>query len=83
MAPLFDFPGKQEIVKNNEEIMNGPDFWNDQKAAQRIIRETNALKSLMENHQDLTRRLADPAPVATAKGNTPMMNDQAVINTAR
>ena len=59
MAPLFDFPGKQEIVKNNEEIMNGPDFWNDQKAAQRIIRETNALKSLMENHQDLTRRLAD------------------------
>ena len=51
MAPPFDFPGKQEIVKNNEEIMNGPDFWNDQKAAQRIIRETNALKSLMELYE--------------------------------
>ena len=39
--------------------MNQPDFWNDQKKAQRIIRETNGMKSLVETHESLSLALSD------------------------
>ena len=34
-------------------------FWADQKKAQSVIRETNALKSLVENHKVLTKRFQE------------------------
>ena len=39
--------------------MNQPDFWNDQKKAQRIIRETNGMKNLVETHESLSLALSD------------------------
>ncbi len=59
MAPLFDLAGKKEQIKANEEAMNAPDFWNDQKKAQALIRNNNALKSLVENHEKLQGALND------------------------
>lgn len=59
MAPLFDLAGKKEQIKANEEAMNAPDFWNDQKKAQALIRNNNALKSLVENHEKLESALSD------------------------
>ncbi len=53
MANLFDLASKSEKIKKNEEVMAGADFWNDQKKAQSVIRETNALKSLVDNHAKL------------------------------
>ncbi len=53
MANLFDLASKSEIIKKNEEVMASADFWNDQKKAQSLIRETNALKALVENHAKL------------------------------
>ena len=59
MANLFDFNSKQEIIDKNEELMNGENFWNDQKKAQAIIRETNNLKSLLDNHHKLKEALEE------------------------
>lgn len=39
--------------------MNAADFWSDQKKAQRIIRETNGMKNLVETHESLRVALAD------------------------
>ena len=39
--------------------MQEENFWSDQKKAQSVIRETNALKSLVENHKVLTKRFQE------------------------
>ena len=59
MAPHFDFPAKQEVIKANEARMAEADFWNDQKKAQALIRETNALKSLIDNYNKLHESLEE------------------------
>ena len=59
LATLFDLASKQKKIEENNELMNAADFWNDQKTAQRIIRETNALKALTETHASLKNALAD------------------------
>ena len=53
MANLFDFDSKDAVIKKNEITMNEEGFWNDQKKAQRIIRETNSYKSLKSNYNEL------------------------------
>ena len=59
MANLFDLAHKQEQIQANEEKMAQADFWNEQKRAQAIIRETNQLKSLLENYEKLKHSLTD------------------------
>lgn len=39
--------------------MQEENFWSDQKKAQSVIRETNALKSLVDNHKVLTKRFQE------------------------
>ena len=39
--------------------MSEADFWNDQKKAQKIIRESNQLKALIETHHSLTDSFAE------------------------
>ena len=58
LAPLFDLAGKQEKIRENEEKMNAADFWNDQKKAQVLIRETNGLRSLVDKYGQLKEALA-------------------------
>ena len=59
MAPLFDLDGKKKEIEENEEAMNAPDFWNDQKKAQALIRNNNALKALVESSEKLSAELGD------------------------
>ncbi len=40
-------------------MMNAEDFWSDQKKAQKIIRETNQMKALIETYQSLDASLKD------------------------
>ena len=61
MAPLFDFASSQKKIEENEALMNEAGFWDDQKKAQSIIRETNALKALKENYDRLHAGFADLA----------------------
>lgn len=59
MANLFDFDQKHQQVQANEAKMAEADFWNDQKKAQSIIRETNTLKGLIDNFTKLTQQFQD------------------------
>ena len=59
LATLFDLASKRRIIEENDEIMAGADFWNDQKKAQKLIRETNALKKLVASFDTLEGSLKD------------------------
>lgn len=59
MAPLFDLASKEKVIAENNALMEAPDFWNDQKRAQKIIKETNNLKGLVETQHEITTMLSD------------------------
>ena len=59
MAPLFDLAGKKKQIEENNELMAAADFWSDQKKAQKIIRETNQMKGLIDTHQALSDSVND------------------------
>ena len=59
MATLFDLEGKEKRLAENNALMAEADFWNDQKKAQKIIRESNQLKVLIETHHSLTDSFAE------------------------
>lgn len=76
-APLFDLASKQEKIKENNQLMEAPDFWNDQKKAQKLIRETNNMKSLVDTHTAISNELADLAEGVDELSSSfdPDMND--------
>lgn len=45
---------KQQQIKENEQLMTAADFWDNPKQAQKIIQETNALKSIIDKYQQLS-----------------------------
>jgi len=53
-----------EQIANYEEKMSAPDFWNDQEAAQKIIAEANAVKSVVEQFQTLWSEYEDAQAMA-------------------
>ena len=59
MVTLFDLEGKEKRLAENNALMAEADFWNDQKKAQKIIRESNQLKALIETHHSLTDSFAE------------------------
>ena len=55
----LDLEGKKKQIAENNAAMSHPDFWNDQKAAQKLIRETNQMKGLADAHDALMSELND------------------------
>lgn len=58
-APLFDLAGKEKQIAENTALMESPDFWNDQKKAQKIIKSNNMMKDLVETHKAISSALED------------------------
>ena len=58
-APLFDLAGKEKQNAENTALMESPDFWNDQKKAQKIIKSNNMMKDLVETHKAISSALED------------------------
>ncbi|MED4968238.1 MULTISPECIES: peptide chain release factor 2 [Bacillaceae] len=52
----LDLETKQARIRELEEQMAAPNFWDDQKAAQTVINEANALKDLVGEFQSLEER---------------------------
>ena len=50
---------KRAQLAENSKKMEAADFWNDQKAAQRLIKESNQMKSLVDTHDKLKSALDD------------------------
>ena len=57
LGGLFDLESKQDRIKELENQMSSPEFWDDQNNAQKVIDETNGLKSYVDNFADLEERL--------------------------
>ncbi|WP_228444536.1 peptide chain release factor 2 [Macrococcoides canis] len=54
---LFDLEEKETNIKEYEEMMADPDFWNDGDKAQDIINKNNALKSVVQEFNTLEEGL--------------------------
>ncbi|WP_233455659.1 peptide chain release factor 2 [Macrococcoides canis] len=54
---LFDLEEKETNIKEYEEMMADPDFWNDGNRAQDIINKNNALKSVVQEFNTLEEGL--------------------------
>ncbi|WP_143093425.1 peptide chain release factor 2 [Parageobacillus thermantarcticus] len=52
----LDLEAKQARIRELEEQMAAPNFWDDQKAAQTVITEANELKDLVSEFQSLEER---------------------------
>lgn len=61
LGKSLDLSSKETKIQENEEAMGQPDFWNDQKRAQKLIRENNQMKGLVDQYHSLKRELADVA----------------------
>jgi len=56
---LFDLDLKLEQIADYEEKMSAPDFWDDNERAQKLIAEANAVKSVVEQFEALSREYED------------------------
>ncbi|WP_229776889.1 peptide chain release factor 2 [Alicyclobacillus cellulosilyticus] len=61
---LFDLAGKEQRLAALEAKMAAPDFWDDQRAAQKVIAEVNALRDVVETMHSL-QAAQDDLAVAT------------------
>ncbi|WP_193394259.1 peptide chain release factor 2 [Pediococcus damnosus] len=57
----LDFDKLSENISINESKMGEPDFWNDQKKAQKLIDETNILKQKYDQFHSLKSQVEDLA----------------------
>ena len=56
---LFE-PDKKKIrIKELEEKMNEPNFWNDKRVSEKIINELNELKNKVEKVETLKQKIND------------------------
>jgi peptide chain release factor 2 len=58
---VFDIPGKEKRAAELEEASAQSDFWNDNTAAQKMMRELTELKEVTGTWRDLERRARDAA----------------------
>lgn len=59
LGGLFDLDVKRERIKELEDQMSTPDFWNNQAEAQKVIDEVNVLKSYVNNFEEMEKKLDD------------------------
>lgn len=59
MGGRFDLDALNESISINESKMAEPGFWDNQTTAQKLIDETNELKSKSESYRDLQAQLDD------------------------
>ncbi len=59
LGGLFDLESKKERVKELEQMMTAPEFWDDQNAAQKVINESNGLKEYVTGFEEIEERYQD------------------------
>lgn len=56
---IFDVDEKRSRLSEIDELVHKPDFWNDQKNAQKISKEREKLSRVIEHYENQVRILAD------------------------
>ena len=56
---IFDPAANKQKLAGLEKLIENPNFWNDQKKSQDVMRERRRLLDVVENDQELERRVGD------------------------
>jgi peptide chain release factor 2 len=56
---IFDLPSLKTQIQTLEERMTAPNFWDDRRASQSVIRQKNLLEREIKSWNDMARRLDD------------------------
>jgi peptide chain release factor 2 len=59
MGKSLNIEDKRKQIEANNEKMSEADFWNDQKAAQHLIKNNNQMKNLVDQYDELNSALQD------------------------
>lgn len=70
MGKSLNLDEKRKTLEANNAKMAEADFWNDQKAAQRLIKQTNQIKGLIESYDSLSSALSDLSDSITELSDT-------------
>src|SRR5690625_3918716 len=57
LGGLFDLETKKEKISQLEQQMAAPNFWDDQQAAQKVINETNRLKTQVNTFEEMMEHI--------------------------
>ena len=60
----FDPEVKKKRIKELEDIMNSPNFWDDKKASEEVLNELNQLKNKINNIEDLKNSIESNLEIA-------------------
>jgi peptide chain release factor 2 len=61
---VFDFPAKEKKLTELDKKIEAPGFWDEPAQAQRIIREANALREVVDSWRAFAGRIRDAAELA-------------------
>ncbi len=75
-ATLFDLSVKEKRIASLEEQSFSPDFWNDQRAAQKVMQELTRLKKERDEFQQLKSRVDDTDALVELAEEDPSLADQ-------
>ena len=56
---VFDIAQKEKIIKEKQTLTESPDFWNDPKAAEKLLKEISALKDVVTEYYDVNSSFED------------------------
>src|SRR6185436_5797470 len=56
---IFDLDAKRDTLKQLDERMAAPEFWNDQQKAQAVLQQVKALRAWIEPFDDIAGRLTN------------------------
>ena len=59
LGGLFDLDNKKSEIKELEEKMSQPNFWEDNDVAQTVINQVNLLKNNVNQYEKISQRLED------------------------
>ncbi|WP_139958147.1 peptide chain release factor 2 [Flavicella sediminum] len=59
LKSYLEIDKKQILIKNEEEKSANPNFWNDPKAAEIVLKELRTLKKWVENYHDILNGIDD------------------------
>ena len=68
---FLDVPGKQAAIARLEEQMGGQNFWDSQKAAQKVISECNGYKNIVAPQVAFRRQIEDAKTLAELIAESP------------
>jgi len=70
---VFDFPAKEKQITTLEKASTAPDFWDDQKKAQRKMQELSGLRETVDRWNELYQRASDALELVEMAEDDPTM----------